>query len=116
NVRDRAGEAVASSEVLAAAVAAQSVDLLRRDDTPVALVARDLDPAGAVPPAQRVETDSERRRRLARCVLLLRHLSSRTCRGRRTWCPLRLAPGVTFRAAVSPAAPRSRFDASPRWR
>jgi hypothetical protein len=49
---------------VAVAAAAQAVDLLRRDDAPVARVAFRLDPPLAVPAAQGVEADAERLSRI----------------------------------------------------
>src|SRR4029077_19863779 len=64
---------VASGDVSSLAIAAQAVDLRRRHDPAVALVARDSDTTRTVPAAQRVQADAESRRCLARRVLLLGH-------------------------------------------
>src|SRR5581483_12070941 len=73
HVGDRRVEAVARREVRRAGLAAQAVDLARRDDAPVRPVALGPDPALPVPPADRVDADPEGLRGLADAVVLAWH-------------------------------------------
>src|SRR4051794_21587999 len=85
-------------------LAAQPLNLARRDDPSVGLVSTDADPALAVPAAERVEADPESAGRLARRVLALSHarrLVHRRYLGKITTTPSgrRRSPAV---AAASP--------------
>src|SRR4029450_4002759 len=79
-------EAVARADlVLGAGTAPQPLDLLRRHGAPVARIAARLDPALAVPAAQRVETDPEHACRVTCAVVLARHPSPLL-----SWCTHRV--------------------------
>src|ERR1019366_5926357 len=75
HVSDDRVEAVARAQVSRARLAAKTVDLARRDDAPVALVAIGPDSALPVPAAERVDTDPERLGRFADAVVLPRHFA-----------------------------------------
>src|SRR3954452_19166115 len=74
DVGDDCVEAVARAQVCGARLTAQPVDLARRDDAPVVLVALGPDPALPVPAAQRVDADPEGLRGFADAVELPRHV------------------------------------------
>ena len=70
---DRAVQSVPRAHVLRACVAAQPLDLVEGDESPVRAVALGVDPPLAVPAAQRVDADPQLPGRLGCGVCLLRH-------------------------------------------
>ena len=110
DLADDAAKAVAGAERSVAVGSADPLDLGRRDDTAVALVAARLDPAVAIPAPDRVDADTERTGGLADRVLLLRHClepsTARTSRDerierRRPVLDTSAEPGTTARSALS---------------